>query len=97
MYSSYLKHGSTFGENDTSIERIDNNGHYSKKNCRWATRQEQGKNRRNNRLLTVNGQTKVFQVWCNEFNLPKLRVKDRIDKLHWTPEEALGLTPRKKS
>lgn len=31
-----------------TLDRIDVNGNYSKKNCRWVTIQEQQKNRRNN-------------------------------------------------
>ena len=43
MHESYLEHVKKFGKN-TSIERIDVNGHYCKGNCRWATAKEQSEN-----------------------------------------------------
>jgi hypothetical protein len=46
MYESYIKHVEDFGEKQTTIERIDVNGGYNKKNCTWATWIEQNRNKR---------------------------------------------------
>lgn len=55
MYQSYLQHVKEHGEKQTTIERIDVYGHYAKENCRWATYQEQSRNKRNSRTTIFRG------------------------------------------
>jgi len=69
MYESYLEHVKIHGERNTTIDRIDSNGNYSKENCRWATQKIQQRNRRNNRILTYKGETKVLVEWAEEYGI----------------------------
>lgn len=41
-----------------SIERIDGSGNYEPLNCKWATRQEQGRNKSNNSLVEIGAKLK---------------------------------------
>lgn len=46
-----------------TIERIDNNKWYEPGNVKWATRREQQRNRRSNRMLVIGGETRTITEW----------------------------------
>lgn len=45
MFESYLEHVFIFGKENTTIDRINNDGNYCFDNCRWVTWNEQAKNK----------------------------------------------------
>lgn len=75
MYDKFLLHIEKYGASNTSLDRIDNNGNYNKNNCRWATREVQGKNKRNNSLFTHKGQTLTVTEWSEKNNIKSTRQK----------------------
>ena len=80
-----------------TLERKSNSESYSASNCIWATRREQGNNRRNNRLITFNGSTQTLSQWSREIGVHKNTLASRIDKRGWTIEKALTTRMNSKS
>jgi hypothetical protein len=76
-----------------SLDRIDNNKEYSPENCRWANREEQANNRRDNRHITFLNKTQTVSQWAREYNLRPDVVIARL-YIGWTIEEALGIKER---
>lgn len=88
VVESYLHHFSIHGE-DTSLDRRKNDGHYSPNNFRWATRLEQGRNKRNNVLLTYEGETRCVGEWARKYGLRTPVLWSRIFKSKWPLRKAL--------
>ena len=78
-----------------SIERKNNEGNYEPRNCKWATRKEQGANKRNNRYLEFNGQNLTIAEWTRKTKLPKDRIWNRHYVLRWSVEKTLTTPARK--
>jgi len=90
MYSDYIEHCKKYWEKNTTIDRIDNNWNYCKENCRWVTRKEQQRNRRNNINITYNNKTQCLTEWCEELDLNYHTVRDRIKRYWWSIERAFN-------
>lgn len=73
---------------DHSIDRIDNSGHYEKGNIRWATRVEQNRNKRTNRVISFQGKTLCLADWAKILDVGNGTLRYRIE--HWSLERALA-------
>jgi hypothetical protein len=72
-----------------SINRIDNNGNYEPNNCHWATRAEQSRNHRRNRVLTIDGVSMVLADWAKKIGVHQETIRGRLRR-GLTPEEAIS-------
>lgn len=71
-----------------TLDRVDNDKGYEPGNLRWATRSQNNRNRRNNRLITAFGRTQTLAAWSEEFGLEPMTIATRL-KLGWDPELAV--------
>lgn len=74
-----------------SLDRINNNENYSKENCRWATRKEQNRNHRGNRMLKYGGKEMTLTCWAEKIGIKPKTLSYRINGLGWDVEKALTM------
>lgn len=69
-----------------TIERKDNDGGYNPSNCRWATRIENGNNKRNSRVVTFKGESLTLAMWARKLGIGVATFTDRF-KYGWPIEK----------
>jgi len=88
MYESYQDHIRDYGEKNTTIDRKNNDCGYSANNCRWATRKEQSRNLRTNRIIEFKGELHCLSEWGEITGINKKILSYRINS-GWSIERAL--------
>ncbi len=71
-----------------TLERVDNDGPYNAENCCWALMKTQARNKRSNRLLTLNGTTLTVTDWARKRGIDPRLVFARL-RAGWSDEQAI--------
>lgn len=78
-----------------TLDRRNNNGNYTPRNCRFVTRKIQQRNRRVNRILRFRGESKTMAEWLESPRVRRLGVDQNILRSRlrygWTVKQALTL------
>lgn len=72
-----------------SIERIDNSGNYEPSNCKWATKAEQDRNKRDNHWVVFRGQRMILADAIRLSGLAPKLAENRLRR-GWPLEKALA-------
>lgn len=84
-------------KSDLTIDRIDVDNDYSPENCRWITKKENSNNKRNNRYIKYNNETKTLAQWAEMYGLRQCELKRRLDFLQLPIGLALTMEAKPKT
>jgi hypothetical protein len=73
-----------------TLERVDNNGPYCPENCEWVSRSVQGRNKRSNLIITIDGESHPLVYWAEKFGIRYATAHQRITKYGWPPDIAVS-------
>lgn len=94
-FEQFLKDMGSRPSPEHTLDRINNNRGYNKKNCRWATMKAQQNNRRNNVRVEIDGEVKTLSQWCEIYGIQISTAHKRISK-GWAASDAIQKPIRKK-
>lgn len=91
-FNNFYKWAISHGYSDNlTIDRINVNGNYEPSNCRWISRAEQNKNRRDNVWLTYRNETYLQSEWEKIKGYKRGVIGNRL-KRGWSVEQAITIS-----
>ena len=90
-FNNFISDMGMMPDDSYSIERVDVHKGYEPDNCIWIPQRDQSKNRRNSRMVCINGRTACLKDWARCFGLKYTTVIARIDRYGYSVKDALEI------